>query len=149
MADANEAGMKAALEKSAMESLEVLAFTEAMPEAAPPGLPSGSDCMGAMIPVDRDGRIIMWAERGFLADLAGTLFTIPPEDAGEETLRDTLLEFLNIVAGRFMAADSRMERVLTLGLPREVPTDDGWGTYPVACFLRTGSAGYFSLGLKP
>lgn len=139
---------KAALERAAMESLESLAFAEAMPEAAPQGFPAGMDCAAAVIPVDAGGGLALWVERKFLRGIAATLFTLPEAQVDAAMLQDALLEFLNIVAGRFMAMDDRADRVMTLGLPRALPEGTGMSGYPVALFFRTEPEGCFAVGVK-
>ena len=138
-----------ALEAAAMEAIESLAFTETLPGTPPEGFLRDHECLAAAIPVDNGGEMAIWMQRDFLRGLSATLFTLPPDTVDDAIMLDALLEFLNIVAGRFMAANGSEERVLTLGLPREKREGPAWTDYPLFCCLREDAGGYFALGLKP
>ncbi|MBF0500331.1 MAG: response regulator [Candidatus Riflebacteria bacterium] len=61
------------------------------------------------------GELIIWVPATFIGRIVSSIHGMPPEEASEQLLTDTLAELLNTLAGRLMA--QRVNAQFNLGLP--------------------------------
>jgi CheY-specific phosphatase CheX len=108
-----------ALCTSVIETLENMAFMEAVAASGPAQSPISEDRFQAMLPVDAPfkGVLVIRMDGGLARKLAENIYGTPHEELGDQLVRDTVAEILNIVAGRFMTAVLPGEQAYQLGLP--------------------------------
>ena len=138
-----------ALNQCACETLENLAFTEILPLDATTLRMNPDQCLGARISLGPVGSLDLILEKGFLAEVGGTLFSVGPEGLEAEALPDTLHEILNIIAGRFLEKLFQNHSDFEMGLPIEHFDPDEWNALPTRRIYANEGKIALAIGLGP
>ena len=136
-----------ALVAAAAETLENLAFTEVAPGEAGGTAAGGLPERRARIRLDDGTTLGIALDAGLLDELAAIVHSLDGKP-DRSVSQDTLLEILNIVAGRFEAGLRGGQGDFSLGLPEPMPAADAsWERAISRCSLVSEGEGARSMFL--
>jgi len=116
--------MTRAMHKAVAETIENMAFLEALPSQEPPPVEEGEMLRASLLMHDPvQGEFLLLMPRNLLLGIAEALFGLPVEELTEQLADDALLELLNTVAGQFLN-EVIPGQVYRLGLPEIEPSSD-------------------------
>lgn len=141
--------ISAILKQAASETLEKLAFTEVYPREDPHLQDSCDGFHGSRIELGTLGTMDLIIRKGLLEDIAGVLFNASGDGINGELLKDTHLEILNIIAGRFLEGIFRDNSDFVMGLPKMHLDIAEWNALPVRWVMVGDDGKELAVGLKP